>query len=228
MMNASNSNARWLWIVLGVALLHLTLGAWWLWKHRPQPDVVSIVQVQVQAPSLPRQEHDSARSVTEFAHSNPDAMTATSTQTVPISPTHNTLDSISPTPSKNTAHRAHRDLQNAPENSVDHSLPHNPPAASSTSVVANHSIPSIAPSAPTIDCTATVKGDSDNAGMDVRVWVMRSAATQGAQWMGLVNSMGEGRNYLREIQSAIPRIRFAHSAPECAGKKVAVTVRVLF
>ena len=88
---------------------------------------------------------------------------------------------------------------------------------------------SVAASAPKaiVDCSATIKpkNSGSKAGLDVAVWVKRAAG--GAKFVSLVNQAGEGRHYLREVQSAAGRVAFASNNQQCIGQKVKVKVRVL-
>ena len=78
-----------------------------------------------------------------------------------------------------------------------------------------------------VDCSATIKpkNSGSKAGLDVAVWVERT--TGGARFVSLVNQAGEGRHYLREVQSAVGRVIFASNNQQCIGQKVKVKVRVL-
>ena len=88
---------------------------------------------------------------------------------------------------------------------------------------------SVAASAPkaVVDCSATIKpkNSGSKAGVDVAVWVERTAG--GARFVSLVNQAGEGRHYLREVQSAAGRVIFASNDQQCFRQKVKVKVRVL-
>ena len=78
-----------------------------------------------------------------------------------------------------------------------------------------------------VDCSATIKpkNSGSKAGLDVAVWVERTAG--GARFVSLVTQAGEGRHYLREVQSAAGRVAFASNNQQCIGQKVKVKVRVL-
>ena len=76
-----------------------------------------------------------------------------------------------------------------------------------------------------VDCAATVKPpNASAAGLDVSVWVERSAG--GVRFVGLVNQAGEGSRYLREIRTAVVGVRFVAHDAQCVGQKVKVKVRI--
>ena len=76
-----------------------------------------------------------------------------------------------------------------------------------------------------MDCAATVKPpNASAAGLDVSVWVERSAG--GVRFVGLVNQAGEGSRYLREIRTAVAGVRFVAHDAQCVGKKVKLKVRI--
>lgn len=76
-----------------------------------------------------------------------------------------------------------------------------------------------------VDCAATVKPpNASAAGLDVSVWVERSAG--GVRFVGLVNQAGEGSRYLREIRTAVVGVRFVAHDAQCVGKKVKLKVRI--
>lgn len=77
-----------------------------------------------------------------------------------------------------------------------------------------------------VNCSATIKPPNANTsvGLDVAVWMERTA--DGGRFVGLLNQSGEGSRYLREIRSAVERVRFVAHDASCIGKQVKVIVRI--
>lgn len=78
-----------------------------------------------------------------------------------------------------------------------------------------------------LNCAATIKPANANAasGLDVAVWVERSSG--GARFVSLVNQMGEGSRYVREIRAAVANVQFVSHDTRCLGQKVKVRVRIV-
>lgn len=75
-------------------------------------------------------------------------------------------------------------------------------------------------------CGATHKALSAGTGVDVWVWVVRGAGGKGARFERAVFA-SEGAAYGEALRSAAANLRFVQAAPECAGVRLKVRVRVL-
>lgn len=75
-------------------------------------------------------------------------------------------------------------------------------------------------------CDATHKALSAGTGVDVWVWVVRGAEDKGARFERAVFA-SEGTAYGEALRSAAANVRFVQAAPECAGVRLKVRVRVL-